>query len=117
MGDIFWVAEISIILGVLKISDIFGGWMVDAGPEPTYEEKKRVPPPPPPPPGLWHARLNRSHGGFLLRIDEWFDFKQYKEHKSTRNIFLIILDQWIRCCVKRSIFSSGDYLVQQSRTG
>ena len=27
------------------------------------------------------------------------------------------LDQWIRCCVKRSSFSSGDYFVQQSRTG
>ena len=27
------------------------------------------------------------------------------------------LDQLIRCCVKSSIFRSGDYSVQQSRTG
>ena len=30
--------------GVLEIPDIFWGWTVDAGPEPTYEEKMRVPP-------------------------------------------------------------------------
>ena len=29
----------------------------------------------------------------------------------------LTLDQWIRCCVKSSIFSSGDYNVQNSRTG
>ena len=28
----------------------FFGLTVDAGPEPTHEEKMRVPPPPPPPP-------------------------------------------------------------------
>ena len=49
---ILWVAKISnIFLGVLEIPDIFG-CMVDAGPEPTYEEKMRVPPPPP---GYIHA--------------------------------------------------------------
>ena len=36
-----------IFLGVLQISDIFFGWTVDAGSEPTYAEKTRVPPPPP----------------------------------------------------------------------
>ena len=34
LGIIFWVA---------KISNIFWGWMVDAGPEPTYDEKMREP--------------------------------------------------------------------------
>ena len=39
--------------------------MVDAGPEPTYEEKMRVtpsppPPPPPPPPGLSHDNHYKS---------------------------------------------------------
>ena len=49
MGDIFWVAKISFFYGgggVFEIPDIFGGRRVDAGPEPTYEEKLRVPPPP-----------------------------------------------------------------------
>ena len=36
MGDIFW--------GCLKVLIFFLGWMVDAGPEPTYEEKMRVAP-------------------------------------------------------------------------
>ena len=45
MGDIFWVAKISnIFWGVLEIPDILLGLMVDAGPEPKYEEKMRVPP-------------------------------------------------------------------------
>ena len=30
---------------------------------------------------------------------------------------ILNLDQWIRCCVKSSIFSFGDYSVQQSRSG
>ena len=34
-------------LGVLDIPDIFWRQTVDAGPNPTYEEKVRVPPPPP----------------------------------------------------------------------
>ena len=40
------------------------------------------------------------------------------EHRSICNIFVIILnlDQWIRCCVKSFIFSSGNYNVQNSRT-
>ena len=43
-----------IFLGVGKISNIFSGclkfpiFLLDAGPEPTYEEKMRVPHPPPP---------------------------------------------------------------------
>ena len=45
MGDIWGggVVKISNIFGVLEISET-----VDAGPEPTTEEKMRVPPPPPP---------------------------------------------------------------------
>ena len=31
---------------MLEIPDIFFGWTVDAGPEPTYVEKMRVPPSP-----------------------------------------------------------------------
>ena len=34
---------------MLEIPDIFLGWTIDAGSEPTYAEKIRVPPPPPPP--------------------------------------------------------------------
>ena len=30
---------------------------------------------------------------------------------------ILNLDQWIRCCVKSSIFSFGDYFVQQGRSG
>ena len=40
IGDIFWVAKISnICLGCLKFLIFFGGEMVDAGSEPTYEKK------------------------------------------------------------------------------
>ena len=46
IGILFWVAKISNIFGVLEIPDIFWEWTVDAGFEPTYEEKIRVPPPP-----------------------------------------------------------------------
>ena len=47
-GDIFWGSQnYKKILGVFEIPDILG-LTVDAGPEPTYEEKLRVPPPPPP---------------------------------------------------------------------
>ena len=42
MGDIFWVAKISNIFGVLEIPDIYFG---DAGPEPTYKEKGEYPSP------------------------------------------------------------------------
>ena len=37
----------------------------------------------------------------------------------SESFFIIImnLDQLIRCCVKSSMFRSGDYSVQQSRTG
>ena len=45
IGIFFWVAKISnIFYWVLEIPDIFLGWTVDAGSEPTYEEKIRVPP-------------------------------------------------------------------------
>ena len=42
--DIFWVAKISNIFGVLEIPDIFGGWAVDAGSEPTIRKKIEYPP-------------------------------------------------------------------------
>ena len=32
-------------------------------------------------------------------------------------VIILNLDQWIRCCVKSSMFSSGDYNVQNGRTG
>ena len=37
----------------------------------------------------------------------------------SETLFVIILKlgQWVRCCVKSTIFSSGDYFVQQSETG
>ena len=48
IGIFFWVAKITnIFFGVLAIPDIFLGWMVDAGSEPTYAEKNKVPPHPP----------------------------------------------------------------------
>ena len=47
IGIFFWVAKISnIFFGALEIPDIFLGYTVDAGSEPTYAEKIRVPPPP-----------------------------------------------------------------------
>ena len=38
--------KFQILFGVLDIPDIFLRQTVDAGPNPTYEEKVRVPPPP-----------------------------------------------------------------------
>ena len=35
----FLVAKISNIFGVIEIPDMFWRWTVDAGPDPTYEEK------------------------------------------------------------------------------
>ena len=49
MGDIFWAAKISFFLGgggMLEIPEIYFGWNVDAGPEPTYEKKIEYPLPP-----------------------------------------------------------------------
>ena len=40
--------KFQIFFWVLDISDIFWRQTVDAGPNPTYEEKMRLPPPPPP---------------------------------------------------------------------
>ena len=39
------------------------------------------------------------------------------DHSEIFFVIILILDQWIRCCVKSSIFSSGDYNIQMSRTG
>ena len=39
------------------------------------------------------------------------------DHSEIFFVIILNLDQWIRCCVKSSIFSSGDYNVQKSRTG
>ena len=44
MGDVFLVAKISNIFGILEIPDIFWGSTVNTWPEPTNEEKLRVPP-------------------------------------------------------------------------
>ena len=40
-----------------------------------------------------------------------------KDQSETFFVIILNLDQWIRCCIKSSIFSSGDYNVQKSRTG
>ena len=39
------------------------------------------------------------------------------DQSETFFVIILNLDQWIRCCVKSSIFSSGDYNVQKSSTG
>ena len=44
--NIFAWQKFQIFFGVLDIPDIFWRQTVDAGPNPTYEEKVRVPPPP-----------------------------------------------------------------------
>ena len=46
--NIFAWQQFQIFFGVLDIPDIFWRQTVDAGPNPTYEEKVRVPPPPTP---------------------------------------------------------------------
>ena len=43
--NIFAWQKIQIFFGVLDIPDIFSRQTVDAGPNPTYEEKVRLPPP------------------------------------------------------------------------
>ena len=45
--NIFAWQQFQIFLGALDIPDIFWRQAVDAGPNPTYEEKVRVPPPHP----------------------------------------------------------------------
>ena len=59
--------------------------------------------------------LRHSYESYTWRT--FFYLEQYKEHRSISPFLVIILnpDQWIRCCVKSSVFSSGDYSVQQSR--
>ena len=44
--NIFAWQKFQIFFGVLDIPNIFWRQTVDAGPNPTYEEKVRVPPPP-----------------------------------------------------------------------
>ena len=39
------------------------------------------------------------------------------DQSETLFVIILNLDQWIRCCVKSSSFSSGDYSVKQSRSG
>ena len=58
----------------------------------------------------------------FLRIDQFnvvCSFFFCRVWINLKHFFVIILnrDQWIRCCVKSSIFSSGDHNVQESRTG
>ena len=43
--------------------------------------------------------------------------KRNIDQSETLFIIILNLDQWIRCCVKGSFFSSDDYNVQKSRTG
>ena len=61
--NIFAWQKFQIFLGVLDITDFFWRQTVDAGPNPTYEEKVRVPPPPPPP----HLR---THSPWVTVYDE-----------------------------------------------
>ena len=53
MGDILGSLKFQLFFGVLEIPDILLGLMVDAEPEPTYEEKIRVPAPL----GILHERM------------------------------------------------------------
>ena len=46
--NIFAWQKFEIFFGVLDVPDFFWRQTVDAGPNPTYEEKVRVPPSPPP---------------------------------------------------------------------
>ena len=39
------------------------------------------------------------------------------DQSETFFVITLNLDQWIRCCVKSSIFNLGDYNVRKSRTG
>ena len=39
------------------------------------------------------------------------------DQSETFFVIILNLDQWIRCCVKNFIYSSGDYNVQKNRTG
>ena len=39
------------------------------------------------------------------------------DQSETFFVIILNLNQWIRFCVKSSIFSSGNYNVQKSRTG
>ena len=59
------MAKIQIFFGVLGIPNIFWRQTVDAGPNPTYEEKVRLPPPPPPP--LTHTH---THSPWVTVYDE-----------------------------------------------
>ena len=56
--NIFAWQKIQIFFGVLDIRNFFGRHTVDAGPNPTYEEKVRVPPPP-----HTHTHTTHSHPG------------------------------------------------------
>ena len=40
-----------------------------------------------------------------------------KDQSETFFVIILNLDQWIRCCIKKFILSSGDNNVQKSRTG
>ena len=55
-----------IFFGALDIPDFFLWQTVDAGPNPTYEEKVRVPPPPSPPHTHKHT-LTLGHTQSVMR--------------------------------------------------
>ena len=55
------------IFAVLDIPNFFWRHTVDAGPNPTYEEKVRATPPPPPPP---HTHTHHTHSPWVTVYDE-----------------------------------------------
>ena len=73
--NIFAWQKFQIFFGVLNIPDIFWRQTVDAGPNPTYEERVRVPPPPPPHthththPGSHSMMRSCKLGDLLWRIE------------------------------------------------
>ena len=63
---IFAWQKIQIFFGVLDIPNFFWRHTVDAGPNPTYEEKVRVPPPPPP----THTHTHHAFSPLVTVYDE-----------------------------------------------
>ena len=63
---------------------------------------------------LWNVHLNRtcSPGGTLLSLSNIRNIDQFE----TLFVIILNLDQWIRCCLE-FFFSTGNYKVQNSKTG
>ena len=63
--------KFQIFFGVLEIPDIFWRQTVNAGPNPTYEEKVRVNPNPNPPPTHTHTHTHiHAHSPLVTVYDE-----------------------------------------------